>query len=196
MDILKLAEDEVKALMDSFGEAFSYHNMSHAMQVRQAAHDIASHEGVDDEGRLALELAALFHDVGYDKGAFGHEVRGAELCRSFLVGLGAMRLSEVVPGLILSTQSGVTPQGQLEQVLCDADLSYLGTDEYAIRADLLRKEMFATRNRVFTEEEWIRFNLGFFRSHRYLTNGAQSLFAQKKKENESALEKQLMLYSQ
>lgn len=196
MEILRLAENEVRMRMDSFGEAFSFHNMDHALQVRNAVLLISEKEALEEEDVLKLQLAALFHDVGYDKGAFGHESRGAEICRSFLEGLGAMELSVQIPDLILSTQSGVHPQNHLEQVLCDADLSYLGTDEYPARASLLRHEMYATRNRVFTEEEWLKFNLNFFSSHRYLTNAAESLFAQKKREHEKELEAQLAMFGQ
>ena len=62
--------------------------------------------------------------------------------------------------IINATKLSVEPSSLLEQIMCDADHDYIGRPEYHIIAKKLREEL-ALNKKVFTEREWIEFQLEF-----------------------------------
>lgn len=193
MSIVRAAENAVRSILENLPKDFVFHDYSHCKQVQDAVIVIGRMEGLNAESLEILQVAALFHDTGYDLGSVGHELRGAEKAKEFLKAEGATAYIPIVKELILATQVDKAPDSLMAQVLCDADLSYLGTDLYYPRASLLRHEMFSSRNRSFTEIEWLNFNLEFFKKHHYLTSSARVLFGPKKDFNQLELDTQLSI---
>jgi hypothetical protein len=73
--------------------------------------------------------------------------------------------------------------GLPEQIVCDADLYHLGTDEFGDRNKLMRKEAEAVQGRKISKEEWRRSTIRFLESHQYYTDYCRLLLNEKQLEN-------------
>ncbi|MBS1734547.1 MAG: YitT family protein [Bacteroidetes bacterium] len=81
----------------------------------------------------------------------------------------------------MATKIPQTPVDKLGELLCDADLYYLGTNQYQEYADKLRQELKKT-GLVKTETDWELLQVEFLSNHRYFTQTAvKELEPQKQK---------------
>ena len=156
--------------------ALAYHNAAHTADVCEAALRLAALEGVEDAASLAcLELACWMHDTGFIESPHRHEKRACEFVDAWLpdfgVDEGARRL---IKELILSTELHSPATTLLEQIIQDADLDYLGREDYTPRAERLRQEL-EHRGQRFSDVDWLEFQIHFLSTHRYKTASAQRL---------------------
>ena len=70
-------------IIEQVSKAFSYHNIQHTIDVVLACRELAEFAGLPEKDAVILQLAAWFHDTGYDKGVAQHEVRSASLAEQF-----------------------------------------------------------------------------------------------------------------
>ena len=70
-----------------------------------------------------------------------------------------------------------------EQIVCDADLFHLGTDEFAERNKLLRKEAEALSGGKIGKEDWRRSTIRLLEGHKYYTDYCRDLLGEKQWEN-------------
>ena len=66
------------------------------------------------------------------------------------------------------------PKNLLQRIICDADLDYLGRNDFEVIGEKLRQE-FLVYGVVQTEEEWDRLQLKFLTSHKYHTASSQHM---------------------
>ncbi len=85
--------------------------------------------------------------------------------------------------MILATAMPQNPQSLEAQILCDADLDYLGRDDYFIISHKLRLEWIKTENYTTDLSVWYHFQSQFLSEHTYFTAAARSLRQQGKKQN-------------
>ncbi|TXB61783.1 Pycsar system effector family protein [Phaeodactylibacter luteus] len=176
---------------DHFPENLVFHDFHHTRQVAEAALELGAEAGVGEEGLLALQLAAWFHDLGYYQQPEGHEERSAALAEAFLQEQGApLEIIETVKGCILATRLPQSPRTELQAILCDADLSHLGNEHYWDRCGRLRQEMNIAREVVMSDPEWVEFEIGFLMNHRYHTEAARERFNKGKHKHIKQLHKQ------
>ncbi|NLR82604.1 Pycsar system effector family protein [Chitinophaga eiseniae] len=170
-----------------------YHNLVHTQQVVQAAAQIAAHYRLQDDELLAVYVAAWFHDAGYLIGEGKvHEENGAQEALRFLQEQQVPeKVQSMVQGAILATKMPQSPHTLVEQIVCDADLSHLGSKEFADRNKLLRQELQLTYQRDIPAINWLTNNIAFLTEHHYWTDYAQTLFKQQKDENLAKLKKKL-----
>jgi uncharacterized protein len=76
---------------------------------------------------------------------------------------------ELICGMIMATEIPQTPLTKLEQIVADADLEYLGTDEAAFKAELMYQELH-NLNPSFAKAEWNRIQIDFLQNHSYFTS--------------------------
>ncbi len=165
-----------------------YHNLTHTTQVVAAATQIANHFGLGDKDFFTVIAAAWFHDVGYLKEAQGHEARSAGEAVDFLTSLkvdGA--ICEAVSNCILATKMPQHPQNLCEQILCDADLFHLGTEQFWENTKLIRKEYEALHNTEISKDDWRTKTIKMMQEHHYFTDYCQQLLEAGKAENIAAL---------
>ncbi|MES2849015.1 MAG: hypothetical protein V4685_08165, partial [Bacteroidota bacterium] len=81
---------------------------------------------------------------------------------------------EIIQGLIMATKIPQTPQTHLQQIICDADLDYLGRDDFYSIGENLRKE-FLHFNIVANNEDWEKLQLNFLSHHQYHTKASRQL---------------------
>lgn len=160
-----------------------YHSYDHVLDVLGAAEHLAEKEGVNPEDLELLRVAVLFHDSGFTVDAREHEKTGCEIARAKLPDFGFSEVEiEKVCGMIMATRYPQNPHNLLEQIICDADLDYLGRDDFFIIGSTLLKELNES-GRFPTEKDWNHFQEKFLSAHHYFTRTAKELRGNKKREH-------------
>jgi predicted metal-dependent HD superfamily phosphohydrolase len=99
---------------------------------------------------IAVELAIWFHDIIYDPRASDNEEQSAQVAASFL---STSSLAKAVSDLIIATKHSDTPSSPDTQLLCDIDLSILGSPpgSYQKYAAAIRNEYSWVSNPDYTK---------------------------------------------
>lgn len=161
----------------------SYHCAQHTKEVFENCRYIAAKENLSDEQTELVLTAALLHDSGFLKGYDNHEALSCEMARQLLVDYHytAMQI-ETICELIMATRLPQKPMNLLQEVICDADLFYLGSNEYFDGANKLFAE-WKEAGKVKEDTDWYKMQIDFLKKHRYFTLTALKEREQKKKEN-------------
>lgn len=172
------------------GTHLTYHNMEHTRRVIKAAEDLADEAEIDTADRQLLQLAAIYHDVGYCEGASGHELRSAEIASTQLAkyGLDQVQIGKV-RDLIMSTCSGWHGSDSLCQLLVDADMAGLADSDYLMISEGLRKELSHLEGKEIDQSKWMAENIRFFEAHKYQSRAGKSLYKKAKRKNLKWLKK-------
>jgi uncharacterized protein len=171
----KILQDRVlHTLATRITPGFTYHNVDHTAEVVTNAERIAIEEGISDErALLLLKIAALYHDIGFLVIYKGHEEVSCQMVRK---DLGNDSLSkedlDTVCSIIMATQVPQSPKNELEQIICDADLDYLGRDDFERLSNKLMHE-YLQKGIVSSETEWMDVQIKFIESHHYFTKSSQ-----------------------
>ncbi|GJM32172.1 MAG: hypothetical protein DHS20C18_11730 [Saprospiraceae bacterium] len=182
--IAELERHIEKYFEESIPADYVYHDLYHTQSVVQSALDIARGYNLSEQELEVLQIAAWFHDVGYTEGQEGHEKRGCEKAREFLCKYQYPEASvKLVEGCILATKIPQSPRHLIEEILCDADLSHLGMDQYWDRCGRVRQEMLLIHGVVMSEQEWVDFEMGFMTRHRYHTEAGRKLYEKQKEKH-------------
>jgi len=80
--------------------------------------------------------------------------------------------------MIMATKIPQTPLNHLEQIMADADLDYLGRDDFQVISDRLFQEL-----EIPDKNKWNKIQIAFFEKHSYFTESAKRLRNDKKQEN-------------
>jgi predicted metal-dependent HD superfamily phosphohydrolase len=127
-----------------------------------------------------LKVAALYHDTGFLKTYKNHEEAsfGIFLEDAPKFGFTESQVTEI-QRLIMVTKLPQTPQNILEKVICDADLDYLGRDDFFTIGDTLRRE-FIRYGVVPDDAAWEALQMKFLTNHSYHTESSRILREPKK----------------
>jgi predicted metal-dependent HD superfamily phosphohydrolase len=169
----------------------SYHSVGHIKDVYEACKMLAKEEGVKKEELTLLLTAALFHDSGFLINQKEHESRSCDLAKQYLPGFGFSELQiQRICGMIMATRIPQSPINLLEEILADADLDYLGRDDFFIIGNKLFEEL-SIYGILNTEEEWNNLQVKFLEKHHYFTKTAIRLRQAQKDEHLSAIKSKL-----
>jgi predicted metal-dependent HD superfamily phosphohydrolase len=195
-NIITAAEDYVRRLFEEKipSNLYTYHNWVHTVQVRDEAILLARQAGIKAEDIEILNLASLFHDVGFSESYNGHEDHGIRIAREFLTEANYPpdRIEKIVD-LINVTRVDTKPRTHLEALLKDADTSSLGKPHFQIYTNSLRKELNAVQNAVLTKRDWAITNLKFLDEHEYFSPEGKERYSKTKLENKRLLMEELVL---
>ena len=170
-------------------EAFIYHNIDHTGRVVQAALEIARHYELSEEDHFVLVAAAWFHDVGYFDDITRHEEKSAKQAQLFLQSEGVgQEVVDRVTSCIMATRMPQQPKNLIEQILCDADLFHLGTEEFSKNNKMMREECKILQHRYFSKKDWSTQSIYFLKSHQYHTEYARKMLNGGKQRNKESLE--------
>lgn len=173
----------ITRLRENLPEHLSYHSVMHVKDVIDSVEKIGKSEGVNDEDLLLLKTAALFHDTGFLFGSKNHEEKSCEIAAEYLLDYGySQEQLNKIKGMIMATKIPQTPQNHLEEIVADADLDYLGRDDFFTIGNKLFEElsMFGIVN---SERDWNVLQEKFLESHHYFTETAINSRKEKKQEN-------------
>ena len=162
-------------LRDELPAHLTYHNIDHTVDVVQAADLLATAENITTADKGLLAAAALLHDTGFLTGRQNHEESSCNIARYYLPGYGYSAAEiDIICSLIAATRLPQSPNSHLAEILCDADLDYLGRDDFFILSERLFTELQA-EDIVKDEEEWNRQQADFIGEHRYFTETSKKL---------------------
>jgi predicted metal-dependent HD superfamily phosphohydrolase len=158
-----------------------YHNLKHTKDVVAAATQIANHYQLSDGDFFIVIAAAWFHDTGYFTDKHNHETKSAETASHFLKQLKVdTAVIDKVNGCIMATTMPQKPTNLLEEILCDADLFHLGTDDFRDKNKLMRKEMEAIKHTEYDKDAWRLSTIELLQSQRYFTDYCRLLLTDQK----------------
>ncbi|MDB5015575.1 MAG: phosphohydrolase [Mucilaginibacter sp.] len=168
-----------------------YHNVAHTNDVYEACKRLVTLENINLEDTNLLLTAACFHDAGFLTQYNDHELISCEIARQALPGYGyeADEIDQIC-SMIMATQLPQSPRDHLGEILADADLDYLGRDDFFLVSNRLYLELFASGT-VKSLEDWNQVQIDFFESHSYFTKTARQLRQLKKEEHLKLLKAKL-----
>jgi len=168
-------QDHISTILkEGLSPLLTYHNLDHTLDVTSQCMNIASAEGITDiNSLLELHIACIYHDAGFLFIYTGHEEKGCEMAREQLPGFGvSTTMIENICEIIMATKMPQSPKNHLQKIICDADLDYLGRDDFFAISDCLCKEVLAYKI-VSNTKEWEERQVAFLQMHNYFTQSSQ-----------------------
>ncbi len=170
----------LKLLKKKLSPSLHYHSLEHTKDVTRAAERIALMEGITDEGIFLLKTAANYHDAGFIEQYDANEPVGVKMAQAILPKYGyEQQHIEIIKNLIHATTVPHNPQSHLEEIICDADLDYLGRDDFWEISDKLKRELME-HGKIQGDRQWDELQVKFFNLHKYFTKSAIELRQEKK----------------
>nr|NQU89730.1 HD domain-containing protein [Bacteroidota bacterium] len=174
----------INKLKAELNPALYYHDIHHTLDVYESAERIAKLENVSDEELILIKTASLFHDSGMLKTYTGHEEASCEISGQYLPEFGYdQQQIDIINRMIMTTKLPQSASERLEQILCDADLDYLGRDDFYMISHRLKLEWILQNFMATTLKEWYYLQINFLNGHKYFTKSAFSTREKGKQKN-------------
>jgi len=187
MDFIAAKEFVLNKLKKELNPDLFYHCYSHTIDVYESAKKLAKLENITGNDLIILETAALYHDTGFLTVYKDHEEGSISFTNACLPDFGYSKKEiDIIIKMIQSTKLPQTPKTILEKVLCDADLDYLGRDDFFMIANKLLCE-WNLHGIPTTLKKWYCIQVDFLSNNDYFTKSAKSLRKKKKGENLSQI---------
>lgn len=172
MDYQKAIDYILDRLQRELPSDLKYHAAIHTTSVIHNCRKIAEAEGVSDSDLKLVLTAAAYHDSGFLEVYENNEKIGCEIAKKALINYGftEAEISKICC-MIMATQPTQLPKNKLEMILCDADLFYLGGDQYEEIANSLYDEL-QLHGHDMTQEEWLSLQIHSLKEHQYFTDFA------------------------
>jgi uncharacterized protein len=167
----KLYEDIMACLKKKLPPQLKYHHWEHTEYVIKMSEFIAKKEDCTPYEILLIKTAALFHDSGFvNDVSIGHELASIQFAQKRLpkYGFTIAEIEQIVE-MIAATEITKLPKNKLESILVDADLEYLGTENFHYIGNGLYQEL-KFYNPSLTIEEWDTIQIDFLQKHKYFTS--------------------------
>ncbi|CAN5871177.1 hypothetical protein BH11BAC7_BH11BAC7_14120 [soil metagenome] len=174
---------------------YYYHNAAHTLDVLHITERLAESEGiVDPELILALKTAALYHDTGFLEQYADNEPVAVRIATETLPEFGyTTEQVALVSRIILATALKTSPADLLERIVKDADLDYLGRDDYKLLSLRLKQE-WEHQEMHKTMPEWYALQINFLAGHKYYTKTALALREEVKQNQLQEIKKTLEVW--
>jgi len=181
----------MKKLENELSSKLHYHSIEHTLDVVKAVERIALSENVTDEGLFLLKTAASYHDAGFVEQYDKNEPVGVRMANEILPKYGyTPEHIEIIKKLIFVTSVPHQPTNLLEEIICDADLDYLGRDDFHQIADKLRLEL-REHGKINSDRAWDEIQVRFLEQHRYFTQTSLKTRMAKKLQNLEEIKERL-----
>jgi uncharacterized protein len=168
-----------------------YHTVDHVNDVRNAAQEMGKSEGISNDEMRLLVTAVLFHDAGFITGPINHEEKSCQISKQYLPDYNYSGDDiEKICGMIMATKIPQSPKNHLEEIICDADLDYLGRDDFFDTGSKLFRE-FKEFGIVSSENDWNNLQVKFLEQHHYFTKTALRSRQDKKMEHLCAIKQKI-----
>ena len=169
MDYKGVKKYILNRLRNELDSNYTYHGVHHTLDVFKSVSHLCKKEKVNRKNTILLKTAALFHDSGFLFVYKGHEEKSCELASEILPDYHySPHDIEIIRGMIMSTQIPQSPRNELEEIICDADLDYLGRDDFEPIAASLFQEL-ANCKMVTDVDTWNNIQVNFIEAHQYFT---------------------------
>lgn len=173
-DVLQRVSAYVTMLLkEKLPEQYYYHNLGHTDDVINNVAEIAQQYKLSGTELEIVLLAAWFHDTGYSLSRKEHEQKSVKIVKEFFThhSYAEKNIKKII-GCIKATKVPQKPKNLLEEIVCDADLLYLGKKNMIERADMLRMEFEQNLKKTISETEWLQQTVDFLHQHHFHTSYA------------------------
>ena len=179
----------MQKLSSQLSEDLLYHGIHHTIDVEFQAERIAKSEKINNkEDIYLLKLACIYHDTGFLITYKEHEIAGCNFAKNELPEFGLTpKQIEIICGMIMATRIPQTPHTLLEEIICDADLDYLGRNDFFSISHTLFKEL-QKRKVLSSEKDWNAMQIKFFKNHSYFTETNKKLRGREKSKHLAMIE--------
>ena len=178
-------------LREQLPDDLYYHGLHHTLDVCNSVEELAKAENVNGESLLLLKTAALFHDSGFLQQYINNEPVAVSIAEEYLPQFNySTDQINIISKIILSTRIPQRPSNHVEEIMCDADLDYLGRDDFFQISETLKKEWLAY-GLITNDEEYNHKQVQFFNQHNYFTQTARLTREPKKQKHLMELKKRL-----
>jgi class 3 adenylate cyclase/predicted metal-dependent HD superfamily phosphohydrolase len=169
-DFLNLKSFGIKHLENNLSSSLYYHGSHHTLDVLQSLNQICFYEKLKPADFFNLKAAVLFHDMGYIDQYENNENTGVKYAQKHLPDYGYSKIQiEKISELILATKVPQKPKNKLEKIICDADLDYLGREDFIKISDNFYREL--KENKIIkNKKEWDQIQIKFIENHNYFTD--------------------------
>lgn len=183
MNIEALSEFICKKMQDQLPPFVIYHGVDHTYDVHASVLRLCQLEKLDEYNTNLIRAAAWLHDAGIIVKFEDHEVISARFADDYLphYGFNHDEISQV-KNMILATRLPQVAKTLNEKIICDADLDYLGRNDFFIIGQKLRLEWLLIGNNI-SLYEWYKLQMEFLKNHHYFTKSAQLLRNERKNQN-------------
>ena len=169
MKITKLKNHIISELTMGLSDKLSYHNVQHTLSVLSNCNKYIRRLKIAPHDAYLLRTAALLHDTGFMFGYEEHEERSVKYAENILPDWNySAREIDTISAIIRATKIPQKPQTELENIIADSDLDYLGTDKFYLVGERLFNELKAL-GKLKTRNEWNRLQVNFLENHSYHT---------------------------
>jgi uncharacterized protein len=173
MNYKKAEKYIIRRLEKELPEGLYYHGLHHTLDVLDATIRLARMEKVSKEELIMLKTAALYHDAGFIEKYFLNEEVGARIAKKSLLKFGYNpKQIKTISNIILATRIEAQPNNRLEEIIRDADLDYLGRDDFGSIAESLKNELY-DRGLKYNAKQWNKIMIDFLEKHTYYTESAK-----------------------
>jgi predicted metal-dependent HD superfamily phosphohydrolase len=168
----KLRRKAFEILRTQLPKELYYHGINHTLNVLKTCNNYIKREKVEKRNAKLLRIGVILHDIGFTVSKIEHEKTGKDLAIELMGTFGfSQKDIRIVQGLILATRIPQSPKNELEKIICDCDLDYLGRSDFYPISDHLYKEL-KTGGMVQTKSDWNKIQIKFLQNHRYHTDFA------------------------
>lgn len=192
-DIILAAENFVtKLYAEKIDDTFKFHTFKQAQRKVKTAVRIAEGLHISAAQIEVLVLAAWFYDTGFTRVYEKHELLSAEIAREFLADhhYPKQKIEQVVD-CILGTGEDRQPTNDLQKILYDANISYIGRKNYFKRIGQLREEVELRLKKKYTDNDWLVRNIDLINRLDFFTDFARDRYGAMRIRNLSALREKL-----
>lgn len=157
-------------LVSELSPELYYHGPHHTLDVLAVTVELCHLMEISAYETTLLKTAALFHDSGFTVSNVNHEKVGCDIVREHLPRFDYQAEEiERICGMIMATKIPQSPQNKLEEIICDADLDYLGRPDFYDIGETLFQELHAFEV-LNSHEEWNRIQVRFLEAHGFFTS--------------------------
>ena len=166
----KLSERIFRDLSEKLNPNYFYHDLSHTKRVINSALKIGRNYHLNNENLTILLTASLMHDYGFIESHIDHEEIGVKLSSKILLEYDyTEKKIESINKLILVTKPLAFPKDNLESIMRDSDLEYLGSKDFESISEKLKEEWIKF-SIVKSDEEFYKKQLEFLSNHNFCTD--------------------------
>jgi len=189
---LKLRKKALEILHTKLSDDFYYHGVHHTLDVLDAINQYIRRKKMDHYTAKILRISVLLHDIGFTVGYANHEENSVAIAEKLMRQYDFSEEDfKIVRGLILATRTPQKPTTDLEKMICDSDLDYLGRPDYYPVSELLFKELKAY-GLISNKMDWNKAQIKFLEAHKYHTDYALKYRQPQKEERIKELKQSLV----
>ena len=170
MQYEKLSAKMLNRLAADLSKELYYHGVHHTKDVLEVCVQRAQEENLSETDTTLLCTGALLHDTGFLNVLKEHEKEGVKIAREVLKDYAySDEQIDQIASMIMATKIPQSPKTKIEKILCDADLDYLGRDDFYKIGNTLFQELKA-QEIVNEEKDWDAIQIKFLEAHQYHTS--------------------------